>query len=230
MENKDIQAYLKHNQYIQANLDGMELPENFDPQTYEAHYEMSIKDQRKLPNYVFNFTLPNDIGKRRQKDSNSPASVPSTVDLNQWTCSDFQFHDRLSQERQSPLATQSVATPHSHRRASFDSIRWPGQLPGGMTGAYSTRTIHSRHFNKINVKPDKKNLFEHQKKNVIRHAQSEYLTSGHSTLTSAPSMTNYSLHDINSPFAPRATPLCAHKTREKILAVILRENRKILRC
>ena len=68
MENKDIQAYLKHNQYIQANLDGMELPENFDPQTYEAHYEMSIKDQRKLPNYVFNFTLPNDIGKRRQKE------------------------------------------------------------------------------------------------------------------------------------------------------------------
>ena len=68
MENKDIQAYLKHNQYIQANLDGMELPENFNPQTYEAHYEMSIKDQRKLPNYVFNFTLPNDIGKRRQKE------------------------------------------------------------------------------------------------------------------------------------------------------------------
>lgn len=85
----------------------------------------------------------------------------------------------MSQERQSPLATQSVATPHSHRRASFDSIHLPVQLPGGMTGAYSTRTIHSRHFNKINVKPDKKNLFEHQKKNIIRHAHSEYLTSGH---------------------------------------------------
>jgi len=74
MEHKDVQAYLKSHQHIQADMSGDELEMNHNPMThhfpnhlYESYYEMNVKDQRKLPNYIFNFTLPADIGKRRQK-------------------------------------------------------------------------------------------------------------------------------------------------------------------
>jgi len=56
----------------------------------------------------------------------------------------------------------------------------------------------------------------------MRNAHSEYLNlpSGHSTLTSAPSISKYSLYTGvgELPFIP-AAPLTAHKTREKILSV-----------
>ena len=72
MENKDVQAYLKSHQHIQADMSGDELEHSsnhrFQNHLYESYYEMNIKDQRKLPNYIFNFTLPADIGKRRQKE------------------------------------------------------------------------------------------------------------------------------------------------------------------
>ena len=68
MEHKDVQAYLKHNQENQTDFDDP-YHEYYQKQLYETNYEMRVNDNRKLPNYVFNFALPGDggVGQRRQK-------------------------------------------------------------------------------------------------------------------------------------------------------------------
>ena len=64
MENKDVQAYLKHHQENQTDFDE---EYHYQNKLFETNYEMRVNDNRKLPNYVFNFALQGDPGQRRQK-------------------------------------------------------------------------------------------------------------------------------------------------------------------
>ena len=111
------------------------------------------------------------------QDSNSPASVPSTLDLNHWTSGESNFQYESAQNRAHPHRSTPPRLPNGAsgpRRRSVDSILAPTTLP--TTQEEEQDKNYSRHYKHISIRPDKRHLLEHQRLNTIRHAHSEYLT------------------------------------------------------